>query len=47
MQSRNFSNERMYSIGWEAKVFLDEGIQRTYRWIEEQVKATYGKENHG
>ena len=37
VQSRNFSNERIYSIGWEAKVFLDEGIKRTYPWVEEQV----------
>jgi GDP-D-mannose 3',5'-epimerase len=43
VQSRNFSNERIYSLGWEAKVFLKEGIARTYPWIEEQVKAA--KEN--
>ena len=39
VQSRNFSNERIYSIGWEPKVFLKEGISRTYPWIESQVKA--------
>ena len=39
VQSRNFSNERIYSIGWEPKVFLKDGIQLTYPWIEEQVKA--------
>jgi nucleoside-diphosphate-sugar epimerase len=39
VQSRNFSNERIYSIGWQAKVYLKEGIQRTYPWIEAQVKA--------
>lgn len=39
VQSRNFSNERIYSIGWQAKVFLKEGISRTYPWIEEQVEA--------
>jgi GDP-D-mannose 3',5'-epimerase len=38
VQSRNFSNARMESIGWKAKVFLEEGIGRTYAWIEEQVK---------
>lgn len=37
VQSRNFSNERIYSIGWKPKVFLEEGIRRTYPWIEEQV----------
>ena len=40
VQSRNFSNERIYSLRWEAKVFLEEGIGHTYAWIEEQVKQT-------
>ena len=40
VQSRNFSNARMYSIGWEAKVFLEEGIGLTYHWIAEQVRKT-------
>ena len=39
VQSRNFSNECMYSIGWEAKVFLEEGIECTYTWIERQAKG--------
>ena len=38
MQSRNFSNGRIESIGWKAKVFLKEGIEKTYPWVEEQVK---------
>ena len=38
VQSRNFSNERIYSLGWKAKVFLEEGIGYTYKWIEEQVR---------
>ncbi|HFD39291.1 MAG TPA: NAD-dependent epimerase/dehydratase family protein [Anaerolineae bacterium] len=40
VHSRNFSKERIKSLGWEAKVPLREGIARTYRWIEEQVRAT-------
>ncbi len=40
VHSRDFSNARIHSLGWEAKVFLDEGIGYTYPWIEEQVKAT-------
>jgi nucleoside-diphosphate-sugar epimerase len=40
VQSRNFSNKRIYSIGWKAKVFLEEGIKLTYPWIEAQVKST-------
>jgi nucleoside-diphosphate-sugar epimerase len=38
VQSRNFSNERIYSLGWQAKHYLKDGISRTYPWIEEQVK---------
>lgn len=40
VQSRNFSNERIYSLGWESKFNLKAGIARTYPWIEAQVKAT-------
>jgi GDP-D-mannose 3',5'-epimerase len=39
VQARNFSNARIYSMGWRAKVSLKEGIARTYRWVEEQVEA--------
>jgi nucleoside-diphosphate-sugar epimerase len=39
VQSRNFSNERIYSIGWKPHVFLEEGIRRTYPWILKQVEA--------
>jgi GDP-D-mannose 3', 5'-epimerase len=39
VQSRNFSNARIYSTGWRAHVPLRQGIGRTYPWIEEQVKA--------
>lgn len=39
VQSRNFSNDRICSIGWQPKVFLKEGISPTYPWIEAQVKA--------
>jgi nucleoside-diphosphate-sugar epimerase len=38
VQSRNFSNERIYSFGWKANVYLEEGIRLTYSWVEEQVK---------
>ena len=37
--SRNFSNHRIYSLGWKAQVRLEEGIGRTYPWIQEQVHA--------
>jgi nucleoside-diphosphate-sugar epimerase len=39
VQSRNFSNERIYSLGWRPRVPLEEGIRLTYPWIEAQVKA--------
>ncbi len=40
VQSRNFSNDRIYSTGWRAKHFLKDGIARTYPWIEEQVRIS-------
>jgi nucleoside-diphosphate-sugar epimerase len=39
VQSRNFSNERIYSLGWQARFFLKDGIAQTYPWVEAQVKA--------
>jgi nucleoside-diphosphate-sugar epimerase len=39
VQSRNFSNERIYSIGWRAKYYLRDGIAHIYPWVEAQVKA--------
>jgi GDP-D-mannose 3', 5'-epimerase len=44
VQSRNFSNARIYSIGWKSKVYLEEGISLTYPWIEAQVKKNTGLE---
>jgi GDP-D-mannose 3',5'-epimerase len=40
VHSRNFSNERIYSLGWQANYYLKDGIARTYPWIEEQVRKT-------
>lgn len=40
VKSRNFSKNRILVLGWEPKVSLKEGISRTYRWINEQVKAS-------
>jgi GDP-D-mannose 3', 5'-epimerase len=42
VQSRNFSNARIYSLGWQAKVFLEDGIRHTYPWVAEQVRARQG-----
>lgn len=37
VQSRNFSNARIESTGWRARVFLHDGIALTYPWVAEQV----------
>jgi nucleoside-diphosphate-sugar epimerase len=43
VHSRNFSNERIYSIGWKSRFDLEAGIRQTYPWIAEQVSQA-GKE---
>ncbi|MGC9521035.1 MAG: NAD-dependent epimerase/dehydratase family protein [Anaerolineae bacterium] len=42
VQARNFSKAKMRALGWEAKVSLREGIERTYPWVAEQVAQAYG-----
>ncbi len=37
VHSRNFSNTRIESLGWRARVSLRDGIARTYPWVEAQV----------
>jgi GDP-D-mannose 3', 5'-epimerase len=37
VHSRNFSNARIYSLGWRAQYNLKAGIARTYPWVEAQV----------
>jgi nucleoside-diphosphate-sugar epimerase len=44
VQARNFSNARIHSLGWEARVSLKEGIGYTYPWIEAQVKVARSTE---
>jgi nucleoside-diphosphate-sugar epimerase len=39
VQSRNFSNARIESLGWKPKYFLKDGIALTYPWIEAQVNT--------
>ena len=39
VQSRNFSNERIYSTGWRSQFDLKACIARTYPWVEQQVKT--------
>jgi nucleoside-diphosphate-sugar epimerase len=40
VESRNFSNERIYSIGWRSQFDLKRGIENTYPWVEQQVRAS-------
>lgn len=43
VQSRNFSNAKIYSLGWKPRYFLKDGIALTYPWISGQVnKAKKG-----
>jgi nucleoside-diphosphate-sugar epimerase len=44
VQSRNFSNERIYSIGWRSKYNLEAGIKETYPWVAQQVENQKPKE---
>jgi len=39
VQSRNFSNERIYSVGWRSRYSLTDGIARTYPWVQARVEA--------
>jgi nucleoside-diphosphate-sugar epimerase len=38
VQSRNFSNDKIYSLGWKSRFSLKDGIALTYPWVAEQVK---------
>jgi nucleoside-diphosphate-sugar epimerase len=38
--SRNFSHEKIYSLGWKPKYTIKQGLEITYKWIEEQVKKS-------
>ena len=43
VQSRNFSNGRIYSMGWKPLYPLRRGIEMTYPWVEAQVLASEGR----
>jgi GDP-D-mannose 3', 5'-epimerase len=38
VQSRNFSHQRIYSLGWKPAFSLLDGIKQTYPWIEAQME---------
>jgi nucleoside-diphosphate-sugar epimerase len=40
VRGRNSDNTRLRQVlGWEPQISLEEGLARTYRWIEDQVRA--------
>jgi len=47
VQSRNFSNARIYSLGWRARTPLRDGIGVTYRWVEQQVRDRLATAGNG
>ncbi|MFW5708787.1 MAG: NAD-dependent epimerase/dehydratase family protein [Chloroflexota bacterium] len=43
VRGRNSDNTRLRAVlGWEPKISLEEGLKRTYRWIETQVRIKLG-----
>ncbi|HEY7087540.1 MAG TPA: NAD-dependent epimerase/dehydratase family protein [Tepidisphaeraceae bacterium] len=41
VRGRNSDNDRLRQVlGWEPRISLEEGIARTYRWIEHEVRAS-------
>lgn len=40
VQSRNFANKKIYSLGWWPKYSLEHGMEITYNWVKEQVEKT-------
>ncbi len=44
VRGRNSDNTRLRRLlGWEPRISLEEGLARTYAWIEEQVSARLSK----
>jgi GDP-D-mannose 3', 5'-epimerase len=44
VRGRNSDNTRLRAVlGWEPRISLEEGLKRTYRWIEEMVRQDQGQ----
>jgi GDP-D-mannose 3',5'-epimerase len=43
VKARNFTNDRISSIGWKSRFSLREGLSGTYSWIKAQVDAQRGR----
>jgi GDP-D-mannose 3',5'-epimerase len=47
VRGRNSDNTRLRRVlGWEPQISLEEGLSRTYAWIEEQVRRAADRERH-
>jgi GDP-D-mannose 3', 5'-epimerase len=45
VQGRNSDNSRLRQVlNWEPTISLEEGLRRTYTWIEQQVAARLRRE---
>ena len=43
VRGRNSDNTRLREVlKWEPEISLEEGLARTYRWIEDQVRQSHG-----
>ncbi len=41
VRGRNSDNTKLKQIlNWEPQVSLEEGLEKTYRWIEKQIEST-------
>jgi len=48
VRGRNSDNTRLRQVlGWEPEISLEEGLARTYRWIETQVREQYAPTSVG
>jgi nucleoside-diphosphate-sugar epimerase len=48
VRGRNSDNTRLRQVlGWEPQVSLEEGLERTYSWVEDQVRQKVQSEGAG
>lgn len=40
VESRNFSNKKITSMGWKPRYSLEDGMKETYRWVDKQIKKS-------